>query len=408
MSAGTLYQIWSPTSLDVARLQIEPLRDGEVDPGRRIAAQRGVDRAPRLRSRLLEQRRREVIDAGTDLLELTVAALTCVGIDLVGDRRHRTRTPSALSESLRKRWPYCTVQPSGKRDGVVRDGPLGTGDPVGARLDRDRLRPYRRTAMSSHPVRRRLSPTASRPGIHRSPHRCIPSGSSAARLLRTHVQSHPSCRSLLRPSRRFVGRDPPSRRAMNAMRWSALHLERNFLRNDLKLRSRRSTHVAADVIQCTWGAWDEDESSNDDRDDDAGHRQPFRSSTTPPDADEAEDQRKARDGKRRPHQPVQENGATVRDSSALHYLHRDEQRCPCEGAQNREPGACTGNGTRVGGVRSWLGVGMVESLTPGSFPATSLELVSGELQQCPLLMHLQAWRASVVTFAAFRLDSNED
>ena len=41
----------------VAGLQIEALRDGEVDPSRRIAAQGGIDRAARLRARLPEQRR---------------------------------------------------------------------------------------------------------------------------------------------------------------------------------------------------------------------------------------------------------------------------------------------------------------------------------------------------------------
>jgi hypothetical protein len=69
-------------TLQVAGLQIEAFRDGEVDPDRRIAAQRGFDRAARHRARLLEQRRGEVIGAGTDL-QGVVATLTRIGVDLI-------------------------------------------------------------------------------------------------------------------------------------------------------------------------------------------------------------------------------------------------------------------------------------------------------------------------------------
>jgi hypothetical protein len=80
------------SATDAAGLQIGALRDLEVDPNRRIAAELGIDRAVRFRARLLEQRGGEVIDTGANLHERASTALTRIGIDRV----HHDRIEAVL------------------------------------------------------------------------------------------------------------------------------------------------------------------------------------------------------------------------------------------------------------------------------------------------------------------------
>lgn len=141
------------------------LGDLEVDPGRRIATERGAHRcADSGTAQLLAQRGDKVVDAGPDRARGLVIRGAGVVEDLGDDDRVEPdlvrRVPGPLVDV-----PVLHAPSLSERDGEVGDRPRGTPHPVGSGLDRHGLLSVTRVPLRDRPGGLRGSARGSRGGV---------------------------------------------------------------------------------------------------------------------------------------------------------------------------------------------------------------------------------------------------